>query len=168
MAISTKHQVAIIEYQVIDSQTQEVIDSTLGKKPLEFVLGAGHVIAGVEKALKNATIGQTLVVDIPPEESYGHYRTDYLQEVPRDQFEGIKLKKGMTLFGRGANQESVQVSVKDFSDKMVMLDYNHPLAGKTLTYHIKLLGFREALEQEVLPAPGDSKQCCGGGCGCKH
>ncbi|WP_104696086.1 FKBP-type peptidyl-prolyl cis-trans isomerase [Helicobacter salomonis] len=167
MTTQTK-QVAIIEYQVIDPQTREVIDSNIGKKPLEFVVGAGQVIVGVEKALEKATIGEVLVVDIPPQEAYGEYRTDYLQEVPKSQFEGIELKRGMTLFGQGENQESVQVSVKDFGSEMVMLDYNHPLAGKTLTFHIKLLGFREALEQEIANVHHASKQCCGGGCGCKH
>ncbi|WP_120945534.1 MULTISPECIES: FKBP-type peptidyl-prolyl cis-trans isomerase [Helicobacter] len=162
----TKAQVATIEYQVIDPQTQEVIDAS--KKPLEFVLGAGQVIVGVEKALQGVNIGEKLVVDIPPQEAYGLYRTDYLQEVPRDQFEGIELKRGMTLFGQGEDQQSVQVSVKDFSEQMVMLDYNHPLAGKTLTFHIKLLDLKEASEQEVARAQGGSKSCCGGGCGCRH
>ncbi|WP_104710401.1 FKBP-type peptidyl-prolyl cis-trans isomerase [Helicobacter felis] len=161
-------QVALIEYEVLDPQTQEVLDSNMGKKPLEFMIGAGQVIAGVEKALEKATIGEVMVLRIPPEDAYGPYRTDYLQEVPRDQFEGIELKRGMTLFGQGENQESVQVSVKDFSDQMVMLDYNHPLAGKELLFHLKLLGFREASDQEIAISKHTSKGCCGGGCGCKH
>ncbi|WP_104749824.1 FKBP-type peptidyl-prolyl cis-trans isomerase [Helicobacter cynogastricus] len=161
-------QVAIIEYEVLDPQTQEILDSNLGKQPLEFIIGAGQVIAGVEKALEKAVIGEVMVLHIPPEDAYGVYRTDYLQEVPRDQFEGIELKRGMTLFGQSENQESVQVSVKDFSDQMVMLDYNHPLAGKELLFRLKLLGFREASPQEIAISKHANQGCCGGGCGCKH
>ncbi|BCZ18616.1 FKBP-type peptidyl-prolyl cis-trans isomerase slyD [Helicobacter sp. NHP19-012] len=163
-----QNQVAIIEYEVRDHATQEVLDSNIGKKPLEFLMGAGQVIVGLEKAVQQAQVGQTLNIVIPPHDAYGEYRTDYLQEVPRDQFEGIELQRGMTLFGQGENQESVQVSVKDFSDHMVMIDYNHPLAGKELSFQFTLLGLREATEQEVLKGQPSSKQCCGGGCGCSH
>ncbi|CRF46436.1 FKBP-type peptidyl-prolyl cis-trans isomerase [Helicobacter heilmannii] len=163
-----QNQVAIIEYEVRDHATQEVLDSNIGQKPLEFLIGAGQVIAGLEKAVQQAEVGQTLNIVIPPHDAYGTYRTDYLQEVPRDQFEGIELKRGMTLFGQGENNESVQVSVKDFSEHMVMLDYNHPLAGKKLSFQFTLLGLREATEQEVLKGQAPAKQCCGGGCGCSH
>ncbi|TSA86969.1 FKBP-type peptidyl-prolyl cis-trans isomerase [Helicobacter mehlei] len=162
-------QVAIIEYQVRDQATQEILDSNVGQKPLEFLMGAGQVIVGIEKAVLHAKVGESFSVAIPPHEAYGEYRTDYLQEVPRDQFEGIELERGMTLFGQGENNQSVQVSVKDFSDKMVMLDYNHPLAGKELVFDLKVLGFREASEQEILRGHGGgAKKCCGGGCGCSH
>ncbi|GMB91203.1 FKBP-type peptidyl-prolyl cis-trans isomerase [Helicobacter ailurogastricus] len=163
-----QNQVAIIEYEVRDHATQEVLDSNIGQKPLEFLMGAGQVIVGLEKAVQQAQVGQTLNIIIPPQDAYGEYRTDYLQEVPRDQFEGIELKKGMTLFGQGENQESVQVSVKDFSECMVMIDYNHPLAGKELSFQFTLLGLREASEQEVLKGQAHAKKCCGGGCGCAH
>lgn len=188
MSIETNKVVAI-EYEVMDFDTKEIVDSNIGGKPLEFLIGAGQVITGLEKAIIGAEVGKKLEIQIKPEEAYGIYQNDFLQEVPREQFEGIELEKGMTLFGQGENGQTVQVIVKDFSDKMVMIDYNHPLAGKTLLFNITVLDSREPTEQEIISGgvgggcgcSGGGKHdhdhrhseggCCGGGgggCGCSH
>ena len=94
-----------------------------------------------------------------------------MQEVPREQFVGIDLQAGMTLFGQGDNGQTVQVIVKDFNDDIVIVDYNHPLAGKTLSFAVTLLDVREATEQELSQGlhahnHGGGGCCGGGGCGC--
>ncbi|PAF52723.1 peptidylprolyl isomerase [Helicobacter sp. 13S00477-4] len=178
------NKVVSIEYEVMDFGTKEIVDSNIGTKPLEFLVGAGQVITGLEKAIIGAEIGKKIEIEVKPEEAYGIYRNDFLQEIPREQFEGIDLKKGMTLFGQGENGQTVQVIVKDFSDKMVMIDYNHPLAGKTLLFNITVLDSREPTEEEIISGhigggcgcgtgEGHHKEeggCCGGGggCGCSH
>ncbi|PAF48442.1 peptidylprolyl isomerase [Helicobacter sp. 12S02634-8] len=155
------NKVVAIEYEVMDFDTKEVVDSNIGSKPLEFLVGAGQVITGLEKAIIGAEVGKKIEVCVSPEEAYGLYRNDFLQEVPKEQFEGITLQKGMTLFGQGEDGQTVQVVVKDFSDKVVMIDYNHPLAGKTLMFNITVLDSREPTEQEII-----SGSMAGGGCGC--
>lgn len=165
MSNISQNQVVSILYEVKESQTNEVIDSNLESKPLEFLLGAGQVISGLEKAVASAKKGDKLNLSIPPEEAYGIYQQDFLQEVPKEQFEGISLQKGMTLFGQAEDGQTVQVIVKDFNDSVVMIDYNHPLAGKTLLFNVEITDVREATPDEILQGRVGGG-CCGGGCGC--
>lgn len=163
-------KVIVMEYAVREHQGEKIIDQSPKDEPLKFILGASQVIAGLEKALVDAKEGEMRKLVIAPEEAYGEYRVDFLQEVPREQFEGIDLQEGMTLFGQGEDGRSVQVSVKSFNDEHVMIDYNHPLAGKTLEFDVKILSVRDAVEEDFLAMGGG---CCGGGshnggggCGC--
>ncbi|STP12338.1 peptidyl-prolyl cis-trans isomerase [Helicobacter mustelae] len=174
------NKVVTIEYSVRDKESQNLIDTNADSKPLEFLMGASQVIIGLENALSGKNKGDELKAEIAPEDAYGVYRVDFLQEVPREQFEGIELQEGMTLFGQGEHGETVQVTVRDFNDKIVMIDYNHPLAGKTLLFDVKVLDVREPTEQEILNGGvgggcgchggghghGDGECCGGGGCGC--
>lgn len=185
MNSAEQKQVVAILYEVKDADTKEVIDSNLTARPLEFLLGAGQVISGLEQAVAGAKMGDKLNLSISPEDAYGVYQQDFIQEVPKDQFEGIVLEKGMTLFGQAEDGQTVQVIVKDFGDNSVMIDYNHPLAGKTLLFDVEIVGIREATPDEVLRGmvgggccgSCDSEhehnhgggECCGGGggsCGC--
>lgn len=163
-----QNSVVAMEYSVKDKENNELIDTNKGGKPLEFLYGSGQVIAGLEKALLQKSTGDSLEVEIAPEDAYGVYRSDFLQEVPRDQFEGIELKEGMTLFGQGEDGRTVQVIVRDFNNEMVMIDYNHPLAGKTLVFDIVILDVREATEQEILTGMSGGGCGCRSGCGCGH
>lgn len=160
-------KVIVMEYSVREYQTEGIIDQSPKDKPLKFILGASQVIAGLDRALADAQEGEVRKLIVPPEEAYGEYRIDFLQEVPRDQFEGIDLEEGMTLFGQAEDGRSVQVSVKSFNNENVMIDYNHPLAGKTLEFDVKILNVRDAVDEDFLAMGGG---CCGsgggGGCGC--
>lgn len=181
MIIENGKMVAM-EYSVKDKASGEVLDQNIGGDPLEFLVGASQVIVGLEKALMGASAGESREIVVDPSEAYGEYRVDYLQEVPREQFEGIDLKEGMTLFGHGEDGHSVQVTVKSFNDEVVMVDYNHPLAGKTLVFDVKVVNVREATEADFMATSGGcgcgdhshhhgGGGCCGGGgggCGCSH
>ena len=127
------NQVVSMEYEVKEEGTNEILDSNIGGKPLEFIMGAGEIIKGLEEAVAQMSVGDKQEVIVAPMNAYGEYNSEYVQEVPRDQFVGIDLQQGMTLFGQGENGETVQVIVKDFNDDVVIVDYNHPLAGKTLS-----------------------------------
>ena len=93
-----------------------------------------------------------------------------MQTLPIEQFEGVDLVEGMTLYGQGEGGQTVQVTVKSFDDKEVQVDFNHPLAGKDLMFSVTVLSAREATADEVTsgvvggaPEAGGS---CGTGCGC--
>lgn len=178
-----ENKVVSIEYEVFNNADNALLDSNKGGSPLEFLVGSGQVISGLESALMGAKIGDNVKATIEPEFAYGVYQSDFVQEVPREQFEGIELKAGMTLFGQGEDGQTVQVSVKDFNDTNVIIDYNHPLAGKTLNFDVKVIDVREATEMEILQGAGGGcgcgsggGGCCGGGghhhgeggCGCGH
>ena len=167
------NQVVSMEYEVKEEGTNEILDSNIGGKPLEFIMGAGEIIKGLEEAVAQMSVGDKQEVIVAPMNAYGEYNSEYVQEVPRDQFVGIYLQQGMTLFGQGENGETVQVIVKDFNDDVVIVDYNHPLAGKTLHFNVTILGARVATEKELTCGlhhhehhHGEGGCCGGGGCGC--
>ena len=167
------NQVVSMEYEVKEEGTNEILDSNIGGKPLEFIMGAGEIIKGLEEAVAQMSVGDKQEVIVAPMNAYGEYNSEYVQEVPRDQFVGIDLQQGMTLFGQGENGETVQVIVKDFNDDVVIVDYNHPLAGKTLHFNVTILGARVATEKELICGlhhhehhHGEGGCCGGGGCGC--
>ena len=147
-----QNKIVSIEYEVFNQADNTLLDSNKNGAPLEFLVGSGQVISGLENALMGASIGDNVKATIAPEDAYGTYQSDFVQEVAREQFEGIELKAGMTLFGQGEDGQTVQVSVKDFND--------HPLAGKTLNFDVKIIDVREATEMEILQGG------VGGGCGC--
>ncbi|TLD96041.1 peptidylprolyl isomerase [Helicobacter jaachi] len=154
------NKVVSIEYEVFNQADNALLDSNKGGSPLEFLVGSGQIISGLENALIGANVGDNIKATIQPEDAYGTYQSDFVQEVPREQFENIDLKAGMTVFGQSEDGQVTQVSVKDFNDKFVIIDYNHPLAGKTLDFDVKVLDVREPTEMEILQGG------VGGGCGC--
>ena len=138
-----------VEY-TLKNENGEVVDTNVGEAPLEFISGKEQIIPGFEKAVTEMSVGEEKEVKITPNEAYGEYREDLVQVLPREQFEGIELEKGITLYGQGPDGQTIAVIVKDFNDKDVAIDYNHPLAGQELTFNIKLLSARDATTEEVL------------------
>lgn len=177
-----KNHLISINYTVKDKDNGEILDSSK-EKPFKFLLGKNQVILGLENAVIGKTIGSSFKTEISPENAYGTKNPDFLQEVSKDQFSGIDLVKGMTLFGQNDEGQTVQVIVDEIGDNSVIIDYNHPLAGKTLLFDIEILSTKEPTEEEILEltksscACGHSEsECCGGnghgdhhskdGCGC--
>ncbi len=173
-----------IDYDVFDASNMQLIDSNKNNKPLEFIIGYSQVIEGLEKQVMQANVGDHLEFDVEPEFAYGIRNPELMQEVGREQFGDIELEKGMTLFGQAENGMPVQVIVADFNNESVMVDYNHPLAGKKLHFKVEVLNAREATDDELLVGSGGGGcgcssggghgggGCCGGhgggGCGCSH
>ena len=158
-----------VEYTVKNGKG-EVVDTNVGGAPLEFVSGKQQIIPGFEKAVEGMSVGEEKEITIPSNEGYGEYREDLVQKLPKEQFEGIELQKEQTLYGQGPDGQTIAVVVKDFDDKEVTIDCNHPLAGEDLTFNIKLLSSREATPDEVLSGQvgGDNAQSCScGSCDCQ-
>jgi len=156
-----------IEYTVKNSKG-EVVDSNKGQAPLEFIAGKDQIIPGLEKEVENMEVGEEKTITIPAEEAYGEYNPEMLQELPRDQFQGIELQKGMTLYGQAPDGQTIAVTVKDFDDKNVTIDYNHPLAGEDLTFDVKVVTKREATLDELATGQVGGGHCGSGSCGCGH
>jgi len=158
-----------IEYTVVNSRG-EVIDSNKGQLPLEFIGGKGQIIPGLEKEVENMSVGEEKTVFVPASEAYGEYNEEMVDTLPKEQFEGIELQKGMTLYGQTPDGQTIAVTVKDFDENSVTIDYNHPLAGEDLTFKVKLVSKREATAEEALTGQiGGGHDSCGcGSCGCGH
>jgi len=168
MAIQT-NQIVSIEYEARDGDT--VIDTNVGGEPLVFMYGKGQIIPGLENGIENMSIGEKASIVVEPKDAYGELNPEAMQEVPKDQFAGIDLEVGMTLYGQGEDGSTVQVTVKEIREESVIIDFNHPLAGKTLTFNVTINNIREASNEEMtsgIPAENvpDEDEHCGGGCGC--
>jgi FKBP-type peptidyl-prolyl cis-trans isomerase SlyD len=166
---TSDNKVVSFEYELKDANTGEVLDSNVGKEPLEFVSGKGQIIPGLEKKLTGMNEGEKAEVQVPASEGYGEVNPDAVQTLPKEQFAGIDLQVGMVLYGQGENGETVQVTVKSFDDNNVVVDFNHPLAGKDLIFNVSVLGVRDATESEAASGVvgGGEESCgCGTGCGC--
>jgi peptidylprolyl isomerase len=114
-------------------------DSSVGREPLEFTLGAGSVIAGFDDAVTGMTVGQIKTVVIPAAEAYGARREEMMLTVPRSQVPpNMTPEVGQQLrLGRGA--DAMDVTVKEVTPDGVVLDANHPLAGEDLTFELELV-----------------------------
>ncbi len=171
MAIEA-NQIVSIEYEVRDGDT--VVDSNVGGAPLVFMFGKGQIIPGLESGIVNMAIGEKADILVKPEDAYGTHNPDAKQEVPKDQFAGIDLEVGMTLYGQGEDGGTVQVTVKEIGEENVIIDFNHPLAGKDLMFCVTINNVRDASAEEAMTGiPAENKQddgCCGtgggSGCGC--
>ncbi len=173
-----------IEYNLKDANSGEQLDSNVGGAPLEFISGKGQIIPGLESKLVEMAANESADVMVEPAEAYGELSEEAIQVLPKEQFAGIELAEGMTLYGTGEQGETVQVTVKSFNDQEVTIDYNHPMAGRTLMFSVTILSLRDATEEEIqtgvvggMAAMGGG--CCGsqeptnagqshGGCGCSH
>ncbi|WP_292410200.1 MULTISPECIES: FKBP-type peptidyl-prolyl cis-trans isomerase [unclassified Methanoculleus] len=117
-----------------------VFDSSNEREPLEFTIGNGQIISGFEQAVIGMTPGETKTATIPPEEAYGPHREDMTLTVDREQFpEDINPEPGQQLQIQQPDGKAAIVVVSDVSTSTVTLDANHPLAGKPLTFDIRLM-----------------------------
>ena len=117
-----------------------VFDSSRERSPLEFKLGSGQVIPGFDAAVDGMGVGERKTVEIPAASAYGQSNPDAIQAFPRDQVpEGIPLDIGTRLQLQSQRGHPVMVTVIEVTEDEVILDGNHPLAGKDLTFEIELV-----------------------------
>ena len=117
-----------------------VFDTSVGRSPLEFTLGTSKIIPGFEKAVLGMKVGEKKTVTIPANEAYGPYKDNLTLEVPLELLpSGVNPQVGMQLQQKQADGSVVVALITKVSDKSVLLDANHPLAGKDLTFEIELV-----------------------------
>jgi peptidylprolyl isomerase len=115
-------------------------DSSEGREPLEFKLGEGMVIAGFEKAVIGKSAGDTVTVEIPPEDGYGSPSAELVFQVRREQLPPtVELEEGIMLEIRTEDGQPAYVRVTEFDEELVTLDGNHPLSGQTLVFDIEIV-----------------------------
>lgn len=122
----------------------DVVDSTEGKQPAVFTVGDGNLLPGFEQALFGLKAGDRRSIAIEPEHGFGQPNPQNLQVMPRSQFDGMELSEGLLIiFSDAANAELPGV-VKTFDDAQVTIDFNHPLAGKPLTFEVEIIDVQPA------------------------
>ncbi len=122
----------------------KVVDSSKGRQPLEFKVGTHQMIPGFEKAVMGMKVGEKKSFRVKPEEGYGPVNPKAFQEVPKKQLPalpaGVTLKAGMTLLAQGKDGRRIPVTIKEVKKDVVVIDFNHPLAGKTLNFDVEVVG----------------------------
>lgn len=117
-----------------------VFDSSEGRDPLEFEIGAGMMIKGFDAAVEGMEVGDKVTKEIVAEEAYGEARQDLVFDVPKSNLpEDLKPEVGQQLAMTQPNGQQVPVTVAKVEDEKVIIDANHQLAGKDLVFDIELV-----------------------------
>ena len=115
-------------------------DSSAGREPLQFTLGEGQVIPGLEAHVEGMETGAKSTVTIPPEAAYGPHRPEAIQTIDRAKVPAsLELKVGSQLQARTADGGVMPITVVDVDDESVKVDANHPLAGRELVFDVELV-----------------------------
>jgi FKBP-type peptidyl-prolyl cis-trans isomerase 2 len=115
----------------------EVVDSSTESSPLTFDFGKGQIIPGLERELTGLLIGDQKEIHVAPEDGYGTRDPEASLEVPLDRFpDNITPAVGMSLTMKGPKGDEIPFSIVALSDAAATLDFNHPLAGKALTFSV--------------------------------
>jgi FKBP-type peptidyl-prolyl cis-trans isomerase SlyD len=167
---AAKNQVVSIYYELKDVDGN-LLDSNTNSAPLSFIMGKNQIIPGLERKIADMNQGESSDVEVKAAEAYGEYSHESIQVLPIEQFAGIKLSHGMTLYGQGEDGSTVQAIVKEFNEQDVTIDFNHPLAGQDLYFKIEVAEVRDASEDELKSgyvagshqcSCGLDDDCCGG------
>ena len=143
-----------IEYTIKDG-AGAVLDTNTGQAPLTYTQGNEQILPGLEKELTGLHRGDEKKVTVKPEDAYGPLDPAAQTEVPKELLPASALTVGTQLMARNAAGEARPVTVKEIKEKTVVLDLNHPLAGKTLLFEVKVL---RVDPPKVLPAkPAEPK-----------
>lgn len=117
----------------------QLIDSNFEADPATFVVGDGQLLEGFEKTLLGMQAGDEAVIDISPEQGFGMSNPNNIQRIPRDQFGDMELEPGLVVSFADAGNGELPGVISDYDEKMVSVDFNHPLAGKQLKFDVKII-----------------------------
>lgn len=148
MTVVAKDTVVKFNY-TLTNKDGEVLDQSRGE-PLAYLHGHHNIITGLEAQMLDKTVGDKFVATIAPQDAYGEYISEAVQEVPRANFQGVdKIEVGMQFQSQTDDGHVMLVTVKDVTDDVVVVDGNHPLAGVELTFDVEIVEVRAATKEEL-------------------
>ena len=143
----------------------EIFDSSEGRDPLKFTVGAGQMIPGFDDAVVGMAQGEKKTVSIDPDQAYGQRNDESLFDFPRSNVpEGMQIEEGMQVYMQDNAGNPVPATIVAISEDTIKMDCNHPLAGKTLEFDISIAE-TGLTPDEASCAPESCSSC---GCGCNH
>jgi FKBP-type peptidyl-prolyl cis-trans isomerase SlyD len=154
---------AVVSLQYsLSEENGEHIESNKGKAPLKYTHGSKQIVPGLEKELTGMKVGDEKRAKVKPEDAYGIINPKAFQEVPKEQIPANGMKVGATLAAKGPQGQEIPVRIHEIKEKTVVLDLNHPMAGKTLLFDIKILDIQPpaapSSPQPAKPAAPNSAQ----------
>ena len=129
----------------LSEENGELIESNKGKDPLKYTHGSKQIVPGLEKELTGMKVGGEKRVKVKPEDAYGLVNPKAFQEVAKEQIPANGMKVGATLAAKGPHGQEIPVRIHEIKEKTVVLDLNHPMAGKTLLFDIKILDIQPSV-----------------------
>ena len=162
------------ELHVGEGQERELMESVTADQPLKFIFGMGMMLDAFESQLNGLQAGDQFSFTLSPEEAYGEYDDDHLIDIPKKvfevdgQFDSARVVEGTVLPMRDSYGRQMTGSVAEVKDQVVVMDFNHPLAGETLHFTGAIIDVHEATEEEFASLTGGCSSCnsssCGSGC----
>ncbi len=150
MAVETINDGVVVSLAYTLTVDGEEIESASREEPLDYLHGAGNIVPGLEELLAGKRVGDRVHATLPPDMAYGDYDPEETDRFERELLEiDVDLEIGMEVEVEDEDGYTYVATVTELSDDMVTLDFNPPLAGKTLTYDIEIVGLREATDEEV-------------------
>jgi FKBP-type peptidyl-prolyl cis-trans isomerase SlyD len=147
MQVAHNHVVQF--HYTVKDESGEVLESSEGHQPLAFLHGHGNLLPALENAMLGRKASDEFNVILPPEDAYGLVKENMLQRVPLKQLKGAKnWKPGMVAMLQ-LNHGTQLVTIRSAGKFMAEVDLNHPQAGKTLTFEVKIMSVREASQEEI-------------------
>lgn len=157
---------------------EEIVDSSEEGDPIEFLVGRGNIIPGLEKELYGMRPGDKKTVSVSAAEGYGDFDPEAVMEISRSEFPAeIPMEVGVEISIENEDGDGTVAVIESFTDSTVTLNGNHPLAGKDLKFDVTIKGIRqptaEELEHGHVHGEDESDCCCEDddcdeSCGCDH
>jgi len=145
---AARGMVVSMHYTLTDD-SGEVLDTSRDREPLSYLHGHGNIIPGLEKALEGTGVGHKSKVTVAPAEGYGEKNPEMIFEAPREHFPSdMKIEAGARVFAEGEHGR-ITLTVVRLTEKGALLDANHPLAGKTLSFDVEITDIRTATNEEL-------------------
>ncbi len=140
-----KNKVVKIKYELYDTQTGEKLEES----EYAYIHGTGAMLPGLEKALEGLKVGDEKEVELEAKEAYGEYKEELVDRVPLEAFGGQTPQKDTVYYAQTPEGEVLPFTVKDIQGNEVVIDFNHPLAGKNLKFKVKVVEVRDATPEEL-------------------
>ena len=140
---------AVSIHYTLTNDAGEVLDSSEGSEPLNYLQGSGNIISGLDRAVLGKVVGDKFNVRIPAEDAYGEIEEDMLDVISREMFEGVdNVEVGMQ-FNADVSSGAGIVTIVAIEGDDVTIDGNHPLAGQALTFEVEVVDVRLATKEEL-------------------
>jgi len=164
---------AIYDLFVGEGDERELMERATVDRPLQFIFGTDSMLPGFEDALNGLSIGQSFQFTLTPENAYGEFIEDNIVELSKKLFEvdgkfdNEYVQEGQTIPMLDSNGQRLMGSVHEVKDNVVVMDFNHPLAGETLHFSGSVMDVHEPTAEDIALLNAEMNQGCGGRCdGC--
>ncbi|WP_102406722.1 FKBP-type peptidyl-prolyl cis-trans isomerase [Parabacteroides bouchesdurhonensis] len=170
MKITANKFVAVTyDLNVGEGEERELMERATAEVPLKFIYGTGMMLPAFEDALKGLEVGDSFNFSIAPANAYGEYVEEHVIDLPKNifevegKFDAEMIKEGNTVPMMDSNGNRMNGSVLEIKEDIVVMDFNHPLAGETLHFNGKVIDVHEATAEEIAAMTASADGC---GCGC--